>query len=177
MKNTATKHSILAFNITENSTNIFIALISLTVYIYLLFPFLSWFAWLLPSDLLSFTPKYNMDSACFEDQIVYAIIFDLPLIAAFAIPHNILARTCIKEKLGFPISLERSFFVLQAPIFLRIQLTFWKNFEGPVLWDIAGRRQYSRVLMSLYTFGVIFLLSSPFALPSLWIDTGLWTRS
>jgi protein-S-isoprenylcysteine O-methyltransferase Ste14 len=89
---------------------------------------------------------------------------DLLLIAAFALPHSILARTSIKEAHGIPTSWERAFFVFQSTVLLHMQMAMWKNFDGPTLWDFSADTNVSNIIYAFFACGLLFQLTSTFAL-------------
>ena len=175
-------HSLTTMNTnSENSNNkdtpkvedtkasVFTAIISFLVYGYFFGTFMSWFGFLLPHnylpDAFANMLPYSMDKAQVSPKTVQAILVDFFLLSAFAIPHSILARASVKKAMGLPQALERSFFVLQAAIFMHIYMYCWQDFEPDfALWKVPSQSSASYLINGLFLFGMVFVLSASFAL-------------
>lgn len=129
--------------------------------------FVAYWAFLVPTAVLdarlskALGIPYNME-ACAQDP--NGLLLDLVLIAAFALPHSILARTSIKEAHGIPTAWERAFFVFQSTVLLHMQMAMWKNFDGPTLWDFSADTNVSNIIYAFSACGLLFMMTATFAL-------------
>ena len=127
---------------------------------------LLWFvAFLIPkaflADFLSLVP--TLDSAP-HAPIEQAILIDFLLVSLFGICHSVFARPAVKKWMNLPKQCERSFFLIQANICLGLLMLFWRNFDGPLIWDVTSSEQASAFLTGFNLFGFLFLVTSTFAL-------------
>jgi methanethiol S-methyltransferase len=145
------------------------AAFSVVSYLYFFAYFCAYWAFLLPPAVLeAYLPAalaaavpYNMEGSASSAD---GLLTDLALLAAFALPHSILARTSTKAAHGMPVAWERPFYVFQSTALLHAQMAFWRSFDGPTLWDLSAHAAASSVIHALFAFGFAFLLSSTFAL-------------
>lgn len=147
--------------------------VSLIAYLCSLGTLLWLIVFLVPSDVLptaifDLIPN-TLDSAPFADTWV-AVASDLLLLSNFGFLHSLLARASVKKWMGIDPRFERSFFLLQTAVSLSCQMYFWRNFEGPDLWNTLEAKGFfaqssvSNILVGVYLFGVFMLVSSTFAL-------------
>jgi protein-S-isoprenylcysteine O-methyltransferase Ste14 len=145
------------------------AAFSTATYCYFVACFIAHWAFLIPTDVLvAYLPSalsaavpYSMEACAQEPN---GLLWDLALIAMFALPHSVLARNSIKEALGLPTAWERSFYVLQSTVLLHLQMALWKNFDGPTLWDFSANTTMSAITYALFACGLLWQLTSTFAL-------------
>ena len=126
---------------------------------------LLWFvAFLIPKaslpDFLSFVP--TLDSAP-QAPWILAILIDLGLISLFGTCHSLFARPALKQWMNLPKRYERTFFMIQANTCLAMLMVFWRNFDGPSIWDVTSAERASYLVAGFNLFGVLFLVSSTFA--------------
>eukprot|EP01036_Dinobryon_divergens_P027571 gene27571-36370_t len=100
-----------------------------------------------------------------SQKFALALIIDICLLLAFAIPHSLLAHDSIKKMHGIPENWERAVFCLQSTLLIHSQMHFWRNFGGNwTLWDVSDNVLACRALIGVFLFGVLFLFSATFAL-------------
>jgi len=151
------------------TANALTAAVSLLVYGYFFLTFMAWFGFLLPSDhlpsVIANILPYSIDTAETNPNSAQAFLFDLFLLTSFAVPHSFLARSWVKEMMGLPKSLERSLFVLQTTIFMHVYMYCWQDFEPDfAFWKLSPGSTSSSFVLAFYLVGVLFVLSSSFAL-------------
>lgn len=139
---------------------------SLLSYGYFLASFLMLWGFMLPIPALPdfLQVPYSMDDPQRRTTALSAVPIDVLLLLAFVVPHSILARRSIKERMGLPDSVERSFFVLQSSFFLHMEMIFWKDFDGPTLWDTGRDNALEVIVILAFVFGLLFLVSASFAI-------------
>jgi methanethiol S-methyltransferase len=147
--------------------NVVTAIVSILVYLYFFPVFLLWVGFLapyrsLPSSLEKIVP-YNIETSPVSETNSAAII-DTLLLGAFIVPHSFFARTSVKKRMGLPKTLERSFFVLQAAIFMHLQIHFWQSIDGPALWNVQSNDQLSGAILAVFLSAFLFLFSATFAI-------------
>lgn len=112
-------------------------------------------------DFLSFVP--TLDSAD-TIPLVPALAVELVLICFFGIFHSLFARRSVKKWMGLPHHSERAFYLLQTCSCLLLIFGNWRNFDAPTIYDVTKVTWLSALIVSVYLFGVVFLVSSTFAL-------------
>lgn len=150
---------------------------ALVVYLYFVLYFCLLLVFILPGIYASYiikfmdiVPVYNIDLAPLEEEMssqkfALALIIDICLLLAFAIPHSLLAHDSIKKMHGIPENWERAVFCLQSTLLVHSQMHFWRNFGGSwTLWDVSDSVLACRALVGVFLFGVLFLFSATFAL-------------
>ena len=149
--------------------NVVTALVSTATYLYMFVIFLCYWGFLLPSNVLSFFP-YKFETSAVAPNISTAIVVDIALLAAFIIPHSVLARTSVKAKMKLPQSLERSFFVLQTTVFMQLQMTYYQELPNiPPVWNVTEGSAIYCGILAIFAFGFLFLFSATFALDHFWL--------
>eukprot|EP00611_Tribonema_gayanum_P021693 TRINITY_DN4220_c0_g1_i2.p1 TRINITY_DN4220_c0_g1~~TRINITY_DN4220_c0_g1_i2.p1 ORF type:complete len:327 (-),score=102.65 TRINITY_DN4220_c0_g1_i2:818-1798(-) len=93
-----------------------------------------------------------------------AAMFNLLLIAMFAIPHSILPRLGVKDAMRktIPEAAERSIYGLQAAVLLITLMALWQPIDAPVIWEAPSWAHAP--LLALQAAGVAFAVSSTFAI-------------
>jgi protein-S-isoprenylcysteine O-methyltransferase Ste14 len=83
-------------------------------------------------------PK-SIDSPSVAGSIVNAVLIDVGLLAAFCIPHSVMARPAFKRwwTTLVPASIERSVYVLLANALMILLLALWRPI-GPVIYDLRS---------------------------------------
>ena len=83
-------------------------------------------------------PK-SIDSPSVAGSVANAVLIDLGLLAAFCIPHSIMARPGFKRwwTTLVPAAIERSVYVLIANGFMILLLALWRPI-GPVFYDLQS---------------------------------------
>ena len=112
-------------------------------------------------DFLNFVP--TLDSAE-TTPLSGSLITDVALMSAFGIFHSLFARRPIKKFMGIPHHYERTFYLLQTCACLVLIFANWRNFDAPTIYDVTDVNWLSAIIVSLYFVGVLFLVSSTFAL-------------
>ncbi|KAG5188574.1 hypothetical protein JKP88DRAFT_304568 [Tribonema minus] len=99
-----------------------------------------------------------------DHSLLKAAMFDLLLIAVFAIPHSILPRLGVKEAMRktIPEAAERSIYGLQAAVLLITLVALWQPIDAPVIWQAPSWAHAP--LLALQAAGVAFAVSSTFAI-------------
>ncbi|KAL7561148.1 hypothetical protein ACA910_011970 [Epithemia clementina (nom. ined.)] len=115
---------------------------------------------LLP-DLLSFVP--TMDSAPRDPVTPRAVVCDIFLIALFGFWHSLLARPGIKRWMALPERYERTFYVIQSNICMALIMIYWRDFDGPTIWNFVTHGRTSNFFLGLYGFGFVFVTTASFA--------------
>ena len=154
---------------------------AMVVYLYFILYFGLFMVFILPGIYASYIIEfagvmpgipaiYNIDLPPLEEEmstqkIATALIIDVCLLLAFAIPHSLMAQDSIKKMHGIPENWERAVYCLQSTLLIHSQMHFWRNFGGSwTLWDVSDSILACRALAGVFLFGVIFLLSATFAL-------------
>jgi methanethiol S-methyltransferase len=127
---------------TRGSRVPFAALVSLRRVAALLYGWLAYFLYVrsalyLVGFLGNLYVEKSIDSADAAPSLAGAGI-DLGLLAVFALPHSLLARPRIKQKLRrwVPVEIERSSYVLVAALSLALVIWQWRPLPA-VLWEMA----------------------------------------
>ena len=166
----------------SSPTSLLTKVIALVVYAFFFATFLWLIVFLIPGDvlpdwILALVP-HTLDTApaIMTTSIVetaMVVVWDLFLLHVFAVFHSIFARRRVKEWMGLPKSLERTFFVFQSALSLAFKMYAWRNIAGSHdLWNTMNtngllytpNQIVTITLVSLYLLGVLVLLSSTFAL-------------
>lgn len=141
--------------------NYLASLLSLTAYfLVFLMPSTVYLDKLLPTHIL---PYVSLDQKS-SSSLAVALLVDLTLILGFGVFHSLLARPRVKALLKMPASVERSFFLFQSNLFLVLQIVFWRNFDGPVLWNITNYEAAMYIVVAINVVGYLFLVTATFAL-------------
>ena len=142
-------------------------LLSVASYFYFVALILWYFVFLMPSDVL---PEYilniiphTLDSAPHSNEKGEAIALDLALLGVFAFLHSLLARPRVKKFMSLSHGAERPLYMLQTDICFHLQMQFWRNFDGPDIWN-AQDATVKNTLMWLYIAGFAYLFTATFAL-------------
>jgi protein-S-isoprenylcysteine O-methyltransferase Ste14 len=117
----------------------------------------------LQPDLAPFFP-YSIDyNAHLFPDVQGRLALDVLLLALFAIPHSIFARNFVKHYVWhvIPPSYYRTFYVFKSSACLHLLLKFWQPLDDTPLWDMSSN---PNVMLTLYGFGWIWLVTSTFAL-------------
>ena len=86
------------------------------------------------------------------------LLRDFALVALFAVQHSVMARPAFKRmivRLGFPVHLERSLYVLASCVVVHLIPVYALSF-GPELYSTSGLLR--TVIQSLRLFGLLFQL-------------------
>ena len=96
--------------------------------------------------------------------IAIALVVDLLLLVSFGFFHSLLARPRTKAYMKIPVSVERSFYLMQSNVFLVLQMVFWRDFGAPTLWNGLNIPAVKYSLVAINLGGYLFLVTSTFAL-------------
>jgi len=145
------------------------ATISVFLYVYMFIVFMCWFGWTLPRDhlpsVIANILPFSIDTAETNPNSIQAAIIDVMLLMSFVVPHSVLARSSIKEMMGLPKALERSFYVLQTTVFMHTYMYCWQDFAPEfTLWKLPAKSLASSLVLVVFLAGMVFLLSATFAL-------------
>ena len=131
---------------------------SITLFIYSLVAYLIGFVslliWIL--SLSNLIPEISIDRHP-EMSFSLALLKNSILVLLFAIPHSLMARQSIKDRIIriLPKSIERSTYVLQAGLLLLIVVWQWEPLGGNI-WNFAAGSPL------FYTMYFLFFLGWPF---------------
>mmetsp|Transcript_6107 Transcript_6107/g.10549 ORF Transcript_6107/g.10549 Transcript_6107/m.10549 type:complete len:297 (+) Transcript_6107:104-994(+) len=118
----------------------------------------------LPLSVAQFKP-YSMELATKASSMSEAAFYNIGSMFVFGFLHSLLARKTVKQWMGLPSSVERSFFCLQGAFFLHMMQHYWKEVgEDWTVWTVSRFPLISNVILATYWFGAAFLLSATFAL-------------
>ena len=83
-------------------------------------------------------PK-TIDSPLRDGSVVISVLIDLGLLAAFCVPHSIMARPGFKRwwTTLVPSAIERSVYVLVSNVLMILLLVLWRPI-GPVIYDLKS---------------------------------------
>jgi protein-S-isoprenylcysteine O-methyltransferase Ste14 len=106
-----------------------------------------------------YVPK-SIDSGYVSDPAISCLI-DMLLLAAFAIPHSVMARPAFKAAWTkiVPVSMERSVYVLQSSLLLLLLFWQWRPLPASI-WQIHG--VVGDVLTAAYWLGWLLIIVSTF---------------
>jgi protein-S-isoprenylcysteine O-methyltransferase Ste14 len=93
----------------------------------------------------------------------WALAIDLALVAAFAVPHSVMARPTFKRRLAglLPPAAERSTYVLCSSLLLGGLVWGWRPISEPVLWEL-GSRSLVAAVAGLCAFGWLLVIWATF---------------
>lgn len=91
----------------------------------------------------------------------HKVLINVGLLGLFAIPHSILARQPVKDKLALG-DWYRSLYVFQAALFLHVLMHFWQPFDGTSLYPFGGAA--ATLVLCVYFAAWLWLVSSTFAI-------------
>jgi len=146
------------------------ALFSVVVYGYSVLSLTSWWFFLVPNTLLfeslAGLKLYSMDTASATDSTVAALTQNFAAIFVFGFTHSLFARRSVKEWMGLPVSVERSFYCLQGAFFLHMLQKYCVEVDinTMAVWDVSAYSALCKACLGIFWLGAAILLSATFAL-------------
>eukprot|EP00040_Diaphanoeca_grandis_P024476 m.134496 g.134496 ORF g.134496 m.134496 type:complete len:264 (-) comp29743_c0_seq1:62-853(-) len=153
---------------------VLIQLISVGTYVYFLYAILVFFAWMV--NLVHAFPAvhqvfpYSIDpiqrsSDSSDNEIAFAIVWNVILLARFSVIHSVLARASVKESLSWlPTGSYRSVYVLHSSWELHTIAAKWVPMftTSTPIWNTSG--VVAGVLVGVFASGCAIMTISMFAL-------------